>query len=287
VTLSGMALLDTRPRAGYLFLAVMFGHMLLISAQVTSRRGGSVLESMTVAVFSEVQRGVSSALSGVRSIWTGYVGLRHAKVENDQLKRQLADAEVAIQEQRALADQARGLEQLLDLRQRSNLQTTAAEIIGASATPDFRTVTIDKGRHDGVQSDMAVIAPLGVVGRIVVPGPRSAKVQLLIDHNAAAGAIVERSRAQGVVVGGGDNVLRMEYVSEVFDVNTGDEVVTSGIDGIYPKGFAIGRVESVEKSGGAYKRITIRPAVNFSELEQVLVVLTPTPGHEPAERVPE
>src|SRR5580704_12151320 len=127
-----MALLDTRPRAGYLFLALMLGHILLISAQVGSRRGGSVLEAMTVSVFSEVQRGVSSGLSGVRNIWTGYVGLRHVKVENDQLKRQLAEAEVAIQEQRALADRARGLEQLLDLRTRSNLQTTAAEIIGAS-----------------------------------------------------------------------------------------------------------------------------------------------------------
>src|SRR5262249_24079105 len=147
--------------------------------------------------------------------------------------------------------------------------------------------TIDKGARDGVRSDMAVIAPLGVVGRVVVPGPRSAKVQLLVDHNAAAGAIIERSRAQGVVVGSGDNMLRLEYGSEIVDVNMGDEVVTSGIDGIYPKGFAIGRVESVEKAGGAYKRITVRPAVDFSALEQVLVVLTSTPAHEPAERVPE
>ncbi|HWW88147.1 MAG TPA: rod shape-determining protein MreC [Vicinamibacterales bacterium] len=285
-----MALTDIRPRAGSLFLAVMLGHMILISSQVVSRRGGSMLETFTVAIFSEVQRGVSSPVSGVRNAWSGYVGLRRVKMENDQLKRQLADAEVALQEQRAIADRARGLEQLLELRDRSNLHTTAAEIIGASATPDFRTVTIDKGGRDGVRSEMAVIAPLGVVGRVVVSAPRSAKVQLLVDHNAGAGAIIERSRAQGIVMGSGDNLLRMEYVSEVFDVNKGDDVVTSGIEGIYPKGFAIGQVESVEKVGGAYKRITIRPAVDFSSLEQVLVVLTATPTHEtmnPAERAPE
>ena len=84
---------------------------------------------------------------------------------------------------------------------------------------------------------MAVIAPAGVVGRVVVPSARAAKVQLLIDRNAAAGALVERSRAQGVVVGSGDDRLRMEYVSEVADVVVGDVVVTSGIDGIYPEGI--------------------------------------------------
>jgi rod shape-determining protein MreC len=138
-----------------------------------------------------------------------------------------------------------------------------------------------------VRADMSVIAPAGIVGRLVVPSVRSAKVQLLIDRNAAAGAIIERTRAQGVVVGAGDDRLRLEYMSEVFDVVVGDVVVTSGIDGIYPKGFAIGHVEAVERAGSAYKRITIKPAVDFSALEEVLVVLTPTPAREAAEGQPE
>jgi rod shape-determining protein MreC len=203
------------------------------------------------------------------------------------LKRDLAAAQVAVQEQRALADRTRGLENLLGLRQHVKLNTVAAEIIGAAAAPDFRTLTIDKGTRDGVRADMSVIAPAGVVGRLVVPSLRSAKVQLLIDRNAAAGAIIERTRAQGVVVGGGDDRLRMEYVSEVFDIVVGDVVVTSGIDGIYPKGFVIGQVESIERAGGAYKRITIKPAVDFRSLEEVLVVLTPTPAREAAEGVSE
>jgi len=202
------------------------------------------------------------------------------KADNETLKRQLADAQIALQEQRALAERTRGLQVLLDLRDRSNLQTVAAEVIAAGATPDFRTVTIDKGSRQGLQPDMAVIAPGGIVGRIVVPSLAAAKVQLLIDRNAAAGALIERSRAQGVVVGGGDGRLRMEYVSEVSDVVVGDTVVTSGIDGIYPKGFVVGRVEVVDKSGAAYKQIIVRPAVDFSSLEEVLVVLTPVPGRE-------
>jgi rod shape-determining protein MreC len=270
-----VALLETRPRTGYLFLGVLLGHVLLISAQVNSHSGVPVLEVATFGIFSEVQRVVTSGVSGVRHVWSGYAGLRHLKAENDALKEQLAAAQIALQEQRALADRASGLQRLLDLRDRANLITTAADVIGGAATPDFRTVTIDKGTHDGLRTDMAVIAPAGVVGRIVVPAARSAKVQLLIDRNAAAGAIIERSRAQGVAVSAGDERLRMDYVSEAFDIAVGDVVVTSGIDGIYPKGFVIGRIEGIEKSGGAYKRITIKPAVDFSALEEVLVVMSP------------
>lgn len=273
-----MALLEFRQRSGYLFLAVMLAHILLISAQVNSRSGVPVLEGFAFGVLSEIQRGVSAAVSGVNRAWDGYIALRRTREENDELKRRLAAAEIQVQEQRALADRARGLAELLDLRKRLSLSTAAAEIIGGASVPGFRTVTIDKGTRDGLRPDMAVVAPAGIVGRVVMPGGRSAKVQLLIDRNAAAGALVERTRAQGVVVGDGDNRLQMEYVSEVSDVVVGDVVVSAGIDGIYPKGFVIGRVESIEKSGPAYRRIVVRPAVDFSSLEDVLVVLTPTGG---------
>jgi rod shape-determining protein MreC len=283
-----MAVLDIRQRTGYLFLAVVLGHVILISTQVTSRAGVPVFESVIFGVIAEVQRVVMSATSGVRRVWTGYIGLRHVKTENDDLKRQLAEAQVLLQQQRALADRARGFQDLLELRDRANLQTVAAEIIGAASASDFLTITIDKGSRAGLKPDMAVIAPAGIVGRIIVTSPRSSKVQLLVDRNAAAGAIIERSRAQGVAMGGGggDGRLRLEYMSEAFDVAVGDEVVTSGIDMIYPKGFAIGKVDVVEKAGAAYKRVTIKPAVDFSSIEEVLVVLTPPPGREPAEPGP-
>jgi rod shape-determining protein MreC len=282
-----VALLDIRQRSGYLFLAVILGHILLISAQVNSRTGVPVLEAVTFGIFSEVQRGVSTGVNSVRHVWGTYVGLRQTKTENEDLKRQLAEAQVALQAQRALADRARGLEKLLELKDRVTLQTTAAEIIGAAATPDFRTVTIDKGTSDGLRPDMPIISPAGVVGRIVIPSARSAKIQLLVDRNAAAGALIERSRAQGVVIGVGEDRLRLENVSEAADIVVGDTIVTSGIEGIYPKGFVIGRVDAVEKNGPAYKRITVKPAVDFSSLEEVLVVTTPMPAHEAAPGVSE
>ena len=277
-----MALLDIRQRAGYLFLAVLLGHIILISAQVNTKGGVPALEAGVFGVFAEVQRATSSVVTVISDLWSGYVGLRQVRSENEVLRKRLAETEVALQQQRALADRSHLLENLLELRDRTTLKTTGAEIIAAGATPDFRTVTIDKGTREGLAADMAVIAPAGVVGRVVVPSASAAKVQLLVDRNAAAGAVIERreSRAQGVVVGTGDSLLRMEYVSEIADIVVGDVVVTSGIDGIYPKGFVIGRVESVEKSGSAFKSILVKPAVDFSSLEEVLVVLSTPPGRE-------
>ena len=278
-----MALLDIRQRAGYLFVAVLLGHVILISAQVQSKSGVPLITGVTFGVFAEVQRATSAAVSRVRDSWSGYFALRSVRQENDALKRQLADAQIQLQEQRAIADRTRGLEKILDLQGRLELKTIAAEVIAAGETLDFRALTIDKGSRHGLKPDMAVIAPAGVVGRIVATSPGAAQVQLLTDVNAAAGALSERSRAQGIVVGAGDKGFLLDKVSEVADVAVGDVLLTSGIEGIfgiYPKGFTIGRVEKVTKKGSAYGEITVRPAVDFSSLEVVLVVLSPAPSGE-------
>jgi rod shape-determining protein MreC len=275
-----VTILDLRQHTGYLFAAIVVGHIILISTQVTSHTGVPVLAEITFGVFSEAQRGTAAVTEGVERVWQNYVALRGVHAENRALQEELAAARVQLQEQRALAERSRSLEQLLALKDRSDLAMTAADVIAAGATPDFRTVTIDKGTDGGLHHDMAVIAPAGVVGRVVVSGLHASQVQLLIDRNAAAGALVERSRAQGVVMGGDNGMLRMTYVGETADVKPGDLVVTSGIDGIYPKGFLIGRVSTVQHGVGGYKLIAVQPAVDFSSLENVLVVTTPPPARD-------
>jgi rod shape-determining protein MreC len=270
-----MAIVDIRQRTGYLFLAVIVGHVILISTQVTTKRGVPMLEAVVFGVFSEVQRASNSITVDVRQWWQDYFALQQVRSENTQMKQELAQIRVRLQEERGLAQQAQTLQHLLDLKTSTTLSTTATTVIAGSASPEFRTITIDKGTGDGLRPDMAVIAPAGVVGRIILPSGRASKVQLLIDRNAAAGALIERTRAAGVVIGTGTGQLRMDYVSGSADVKAGDTVVTSGIDGIYPKGFVIGQIESVSRGVGEYGAIVIRPAVDFSALEAVLVVLTP------------
>lgn len=273
-----MSLADIRHRPGIVLAAAVVLHVALISAQVNTTAGLPVLHVLTFGTFAELQRLVTGAVSGSQNFWAGYVSLRGVHDENAALKRELQALQIRLQEERALAQRAEDLRQLLELHDRAGLETAAAEIIGMGASPEFRTVTLDKGANDGIVADMAVISPAGVVGRVIMSSGRAAKVQLLIDRNAAAGAIIERSRAQGIVLASGADELRMDYVPGTADVKPGDLVVTSGIDGIFPKGFVIGTVESVERGPGTYHEIAVRPAVDFSRLEEVLVVLTPPPA---------
>jgi rod shape-determining protein MreC len=273
-----MAVLDIRQRTGWLFMAVIVGHILLISAQVNTQRGVPLLEEVTFGTFAEVQRAATSAIATVHDNWTNYVALQDVRAENARLKEENAALQVGLQQERALAQQSRTLQSLLDLKTAVQLKTTSASVIAGGASPEFRTMTIDKGTGDGLASDMAVLAPAGVVGRIIMPARRAAKVQLLIDRDAAAGAIVERSRAQGVVVGTGTDRFRLDHVPGAADIQVGDRVVTSGIEGIYPKGFLIGQIQSIDRQSGEFTNVVVDPAVQFSELETVLVVVTPTPG---------
>jgi len=274
-----MPVTDFRQRTAMLFIAVVLGHIILISAQVNSSAGVPLLEVITFGAFAEVQRGAAGLTGGIRDAWSGYGNLRHVRAENEELRRKLGELQVQFQQERARAERARQLENLLGFKQQLRVETISAGVIGASASLDFRGITIDRGTSQAVTANMAVIGPAGLVGRVVTPTAHASKVQLLIDRNAAAGALVERSRAQGIVVGSGVDVLRMDFVPATADVKAGDTVVTSGVDGIYPKGFVIGTVQQVENGNGIYKAIRVRPSVEFNRLEEVLVVKTPpAPG---------
>ena len=286
-----MALLDIRQRTGWLFAAVVVSHIILISAQVTTKRGVPVLQEVTFGVFAEMQRAASSAFNSVRDSWQNYFALQQIRQENDRLNREVTELRVSLERERTAAQETRSLQKLLDLKSGSSFNTAAAAVIGSGADPEFRTITIDKGTQDGLRADMAVMAPAGIVGRILMPTTRAAKVQLIIDRDAAAGVMVERSRVSGVVTGVGSSeeldfragLIELNYVPSSADVKPGDRIVTSGIDGIYPKGLPVGEIQSAQRAGGEW-RIRVKPAVDFSSLEAVLVVLkAPDPPSDAAD----
>lgn len=263
----------------------MILHLVLISAQVQSNAGVPVLGEVTFGIFSRLQGGGASAIRGIANVWNNYVGLRGVRDENESLRQQVADLEVRLQEQRALAARADRLQELLALKQRTPLPTLPAEVIAGNPNSGLLTVTVNRGSADGVQANMAVIAPKGVVGRVIGPvAAHAARVQLLIDQNASIGAMSDRTRAGGIVVGTEpDPPLRMEFVSNLADIAPGDLIVASGIDGIYPKGFTIGTVEKSERGTSLHRLITVRPSVDFSSIEEVLIVMVPSRGAVPEE----
>jgi rod shape-determining protein MreC len=276
-----MGIADIAQRPGLLLAFALALHVGLISLQVTTRSGSTVFHAVVFGTFAEAQRAAAWATGGVTDTWSGYFDLRGVRDENARLRAEVGALQVELQTARARAGRADGYRTLLELRERVPLATTGAEVIAASATPEFRTITIDKGRGDGIDANMPVVAPAGIVGRVTQPAARASLVQLIIDANAAAGAVVERTRVQGIVVGLGDGTLRMDFAPATGDVVTGDVVVTSGIDGLYPPGFVIGTVTRVARGDGLYHDIAVRPGVDFSRLEEVLVVRQPAAAEPP------
>ncbi len=288
--LSPEAVFDIRRRTGFILLAVLTAQIVLISAQVRFDSGVPVIESVTFGFFSGIQRLTFGFVDGVGNMWARYSSLQSVAEENTLLRQQVANLQVQLQNERARARRSESLQQLLNFRKALPWSTVAAEVIAVDATPWFRTVTIARGTRDGLQTDLAVLAPAGVVGRVVGPlGANAAKVQLLVDRNAAIGAMLERSRSTGIVTGHvGDLPLRFDYISNLADVQVGDRVVTSGSEGIYPKGYLIGVVESVQmgrglyQDSGLYQDIGVRPVVDFGALEDVLVIMERRPADLPS-----
>src|SRR5688500_2425358 len=145
-----MPVLDIRQRTGWLFMGVVVGHILLISAQVNTQRGVPMLEEVTFGTFAEVQRAATSAIATVRDNWVNYVALQDVRAENAQLKDEIASLRVDLQQERTLAQQSRTLQGLLELKSAVQLSTTGASVIAGGASPEFRSMTIDKGTGDGL-----------------------------------------------------------------------------------------------------------------------------------------
>ncbi|MEI6244426.1 MAG: rod shape-determining protein MreC [Acidobacteriota bacterium] len=268
-------MIDIRRRTTYFFLLVSLGHVLLISAQVQSKSGMPLLEHVAFSAFAGIQRLSASVADGAWSLWGRYVALHGVVADNVQLRAEITTLQGELQQKDALAARTRSLEAALQLQPTVSGRTIAARVIAGDPTPGAFIITIDRGTDDGLRENMGVIAPGGVVGRIMVGlTPKAARVQLLVGRNAGAGALLERVAAEGVVTGGGDDPpLRMQFVNKSYDVAAGDRVVTSGHDGLFPAGFVIGTVSRVARGGGLYLQVDVRPAVNFSHLDVVLVLL--------------
>jgi len=276
------SIVSTRRRTLSLLAVLSLGHVLLISAQVQTRSGLPLVETLAFGTFAWIHRTAGGLAGGLGGVWTGWVALHDVERENERLEVRVAELEARVMGLEAMARSARALEEALTLQSRVVPPTVAARVIAGNPTPGVLTVLIDRGADDGVRADMAVISADGVVGRVIGrPASRSARVQLLVGRNAAAAAMLERSGAGGLATGGatrgGDPILQLDYVSNLVDVQPGERVFTSGQDGIYPAGFPIGTVLEA-KPGPLYRNVTVRPAADVTRLDVVLVVLAAPDG---------
>jgi len=218
------------------------------------------------AVFSLIGRGAGR-------VWSGYVDLVGARRDNQQLQERVAALESELLRLGELERENARLAELLAFRARLQGIAYGARVIARDPGPLSMTVTIDRGARDQIRRGMAVLAPQGVVGQIGDASHTAARVVLLTDHNSGIDAIVQRSRARGIVQGGMDGSCHMNYLSRDADVAVGDRVLTSGLDGIFPKGVLVGEVVEVSRRHrGLLQAAVVRPSVALDRLEEVLVV---------------
>ncbi len=214
-----------------------------------------------------------SLRGGIGSLWNGYVNLIGVQQENGELRSRIATLESDLARYREYEHENANLKELLSITKQSELKGMVASVIGVNPSPWVHSLTIDRGISDGLKSGMAVIEGEGVVGQIIKVARRTSEVLLLTDHVSGVDSIVQRTRARGVVEGSGGELCRMRFIAQEEEVQVGDRVVTSGKDGVYPKGLLVGTVSGVDQNPrGQFKLVDIQPTVDFVKLERVLVL---------------
>jgi rod shape-determining protein MreC len=228
---------------------------------------------VAIALVAPFQKMIVATTRFFSDIWEHYFFLVTVVDDNRTLRNELQQAMVSNHRLKEAALSNERLRKLFNLRQKMEQPLVAAQVVGKDPSPWFQSVLLDKGRDDGVEEGQPVVNPEGVVGIVVEATSRYAKVMLITDPNSAVDAVIQDSRARGIIKGGARGSCVLNFVLRKHEVAEGDAVVSSGMDGVFPKGLPIGRVTSiVKREAGIFQDVSVIPHVDFERLEEVLVV---------------
>jgi rod shape-determining protein MreC len=255
------------------FNQVLLALLLILHLYLLSHRpetSGNRLESATLRVLGPISRGVAGVSEGFAGFFSSFRLLGSLRRENAQLRRELDEMGLAVVRLRAAEEELRG-------RRRTSQDLGSlgdsypADVVFIDPTSWLRVMVIYSPK-EVPRHNQPVLTARGLVGRVVAPAGHYAKVLLITDRSAAVGALIERTRRQGLIEGDGAASLWLKHVPVQFDVRVGDRVVTAGVDGIFPRGVPVGEVVSVEADQGIFHRIVVQPAVDLGALESVHVL---------------
>lgn len=261
-------------RTIWLWVFIIGSVLFLLSSNSDLGPTWNPAEQFVIEITAPFQKLIKQTTKSTEELWLNYFRLVDVHHENTQLKNEIHVLKMANSRYRELLATQERLEDLLQFKQTINRPVLAAQVIGLDPTGWFKAVIIDKGKWAGLRLDMPVVNAFGVVGRVVSVSSNYAKVLLIIDQNSAVDCLVQRSRDRGMLKGLMSEICRLDYVAKSNNITVGDIVVTSGLGGVFPKGLPVGRILDVKEiSGELFKDIKIRTAVDFSKLEEVLVIL--------------
>jgi len=259
--------------AGCLLLAAL----LLYSYQLRHRDQTSLFHRGLLQLTAPFQKLLDSSIEYIADGWSHYLWLVDTAADNDllQAENRRLRAELDKLEAPRLANQR--LRKLLDFKQRFKISMLPAQVIAEDASSWFRTVVIDKGSRDGVREGLPVVVAEGVVGRTIQVAPFQSRVLLITDASSAVAVLIQPTRSRAICKGQGDQLV-LDYALRDEEVGAGDQVVTSGMGGVFPKGLKIGRVSEIQRGNyGLFQGIRVEPSVDFLRLEEVLVLLKEEP----------
>jgi rod shape-determining protein MreC len=228
---------------------------------------------LAIAFVAPFQKIIAQTTRFARDTWEHYFALVNVAQENERLSRELRSALAANYQCEEIQLANARLRELLGLHERITPALIAAQVIGKDPSPWFQSMLVDKGNRDGVKKGSPVITSQGIVGLVIEVTSRYSKVMLITDPNSAVDTVVQRSRARGIIKGGTSGYCILNYVLRKHEVATGDTVIASGMDGVFPKGFPVGQVAAVSQSeSDIFQDVTVTPFVDFERLEEVLIV---------------
>jgi len=253
--------------------AVIVIPLLMISLHIKYGSEKSFLKKIVLEAVSPVQNVLGSSITSVRDAWLRYILLVEIEDENKKLKKKINEIEATLISYKEGYLEAQRLRKLQSIEADLKHSLVSARVIGREKGALSRTILINKGSSDGLKSGMPVLAPPGLIGRLVDVSWHSSKVLLFIDENSNVDSIVQRNRTQGIISGAGSRGMMLRYISKNQDVQEGDVIVSSGMGGVFPKGLLIGQIKSVDRQdGGLFLKINVIPYTDLSKLEEVLVL---------------
>ena len=253
--------------------------LVMLSYSVKYDTSGGFFRKIVLEATAPVQKVLSISVKSVSDAWLRYIFLVGFEEENKNLNKKINElkAELILYQEGYL--EAQRLSKLLALRDDYNYRFISARVIGSEQAALSKTILINKGTAHGLKIGMPVMATPGLIGRLIDVSWHVSKVLLLIDENNNIGAILQRTRMQGIVSGAGSRGCILKYIYKNQDVKEGDSVISSGMGGIFPKGLLIGKVSHVQKQdAGLFLKINVAPFIDFAELEEVLVLASEEPG---------
>ena len=255
--------------------AILFAQIVGLAIQVKrpAQQGDTrLIRVWAVSAITPFEKAVISTQNFFSNGWHNYLYLRGVRRENRELRAQLDQMKLDQVRLREDAEMARRLQSLLAFKEQHIDTTVAAQVIGTSGSDQSRVLYIDKGSSDGLRTDMAVITPNGIVGKIVQVFPDSAQVLPINDQLSGVGVMLQNTRLQGILRGAPNGTTTVQYVMADERVVPGEEVVTSGGDRIFPKGLPVGKVVEVAPGKDLFLNIRVQPAARLDRVEEVLVV---------------